>query len=54
MQNQNGPIRRLKAFAGCLQMPGQDRGFIDPTVRKETIGSFGIAPIPASQWDRLS
>src|SRR5258708_842252 len=53
MQDQNGSIRRLKAFPSGLQMPSQDRRFIDPAVRKESIRRFRVRPILASQWDGL-
>jgi hypothetical protein len=53
MQDENGSVRRLELFSGGLEMPCQDRRFIDPAVRKESIRRLGVRPILASQWDGL-
>jgi hypothetical protein len=49
MQHENGSVRRLEAFLGDLEMPCQNRCFIDPSVGKESIRRLGVRPILASQ-----
>lgn len=47
-QDENGSVRRSKTFAGGLEMPGKNRRFIDPSVRKKSICCLGVSPILAS------
>jgi hypothetical protein len=53
MQNQNETSSGGGAITSRSEMAGQNVGFADPVIREEAIGSLGVGPILADQWNTL-
>ena len=52
MQHQDEHLAGRQPFARGLEVSGQYLFLADPTIRKETVGRFGVGPVLTSPRDR--